>query len=80
MQRIRAERANARYGAKLNQTIKFDQIESTEVNEYEVLIRSADVNLLNENGLIKIPSELENFSEIKNLFTSDPQKFKLKTA
>jgi hypothetical protein len=79
LQRIRAERANARYGASISQTIQFDQIESTEVSEHEVVIRAMDLNSVNENGLIRIPSELGNFNEIRAIFMSDPQRFKVKT-
>jgi hypothetical protein len=73
LQKIRAQRATAKYGEHLEQVIKAADIESVVVKENEIVIKSKNANPINGNGTIAIPEEVENFGVIKNHFSSYPK-------
>lgn len=76
-QKIRAERAKSRYGTMFSERIDIDEIQSTTINENEIIIKSANFNPINNNGIIKIPVEIEYFDKIIGIINSSPEKFKL---
>ncbi len=78
LQKIRVERAKARYGSNLNQIINFDEIDFTELKDYEIVIQSYSVNKFNGNGVIKIPCEVENFISVKKYIQGNMENFKVK--
>lgn len=78
MQKIRAKRANSRYGLNFNQSIKFSDTVITEIKKFEIVIKTNAVGIINDNGIIKLPVELFNFDELKNYIISNSELFKLK--
>lgn len=77
LQKIRAERANTKYGSHLNQIIPFNEIDATEIRESEIVITSNSTNIINENGIITIPCEVEHFKEVKEYIQKNKDIFKV---
>lgn len=68
---------NMRFGSKFDKVFPFSKIEYTTLKEDHIAITSTDVSLFDENNLIKIPSECEDYEKIIELIQSNPKKFKL---
>lgn len=77
MNKIGLSRNEYRYGIKLNQTIKFSEIESTSINENEIIITSIDYDFFTSNGKISIPKEIENYEVIKSEIMKNPDIYKI---
>ncbi len=77
LNKIGFARMESKYGVKFNQTIAISRIQSTLINENEIIIKSFDYNIITSNGKIIIPKEVENFSEIKSDIINNPTKYKL---
>jgi hypothetical protein len=77
MNKIGLLRNEFRYGIRLNQTIKFSDIESTSINENEITITSIDYDFFTSNGEISIRKEIENYEAIKSEIINNSDKYKI---
>lgn len=66
-----------RYGIKFNQTIKFNEIESTSINANEIIIKSIHYDFFSSNGKISIPKEIEDYEAIKSEIIKNSNKYNL---
>ncbi|WP_430413238.1 hypothetical protein [Kordia sp.] len=72
-------RNEARYGIKSDQSFPVSEIESTVIKPYEIVIKNYDYNILNGNGKIVIPKEINDFYVVKQFITENATKFKLQS-
>jgi len=75
--KIGLARIEARYGVKLNQTIRITDIDTTEISENEITISSNNFNALNENGKIVLPKELANYATLKADIIANSKKYRV---
>ncbi|MEC4003272.1 hypothetical protein OX283_001270 [Flavobacterium sp. SUN052] len=67
----------AKYATKFDKVFPFSKIESTEIREKEILIKSSDFAFLDDNNVIRIPSECLKYEEIVEMIKNNSEKFKL---
>jgi hypothetical protein len=77
MNKVGVSRNEHRYGVKFNQTIKFNEIESTSITSNEIIIKSKNYDFFTSNGKISIPKEIENYEVIKSEIINNSNKYKL---
>ncbi len=77
MSKVGVSRNEHRYGVKFNQTIKFNEIESTSINANEITIKSKHYDFFTSNGKISIPKEIENYEAIKSEIIKNFDKYNL---
>jgi hypothetical protein len=68
----------SKFGARVNQTIAFWEIETTTINENEIIIKSSNFNSFTNVGKITIPKEVENYEDIKSEIIKNAAKYKIK--
>lgn len=66
-----------KYATKFDKVFPFSKIESTEIREKETLITSSDFAFLDDNNVIRIPSECLKYDEIVDVIKNNSEKFKL---
>lgn len=66
-----------KYATKFDKVFPFSKIESTEIRENEILITSSDFGFLDDNNVIRIPSECLKYDEIVDIIKNNSEKFKL---
>jgi len=72
-QKIRAQRASAKYGAHLEQKINITDIAKVIIEATGVKIKSTNANPINENGIIIIPAEVKSYDQLVSYFSTDAE-------
>lgn len=67
-----------KYGTKFNKVFPYHKIESTEIRENDLRITSKDSSFLDENNVIKIPKECNDFDELLAYVRTNSDRFKLR--
>jgi len=66
-----------KYGTKFDKVFPFSKIEMTQIRDKETLITSSDFAFLDDNNVIRIPSECLKYGEIVDMIKNNSEKFKL---
>ncbi|WP_298155152.1 hypothetical protein [Flavobacterium sp.] len=66
-----------RHGQKFDCVIPFRKISNLEIDENGIKIYSTDADIFNDNGTIKIPKEIMDYSEILTYVKANPEIYKM---
>lgn len=77
LNKIGAYRNEAKYGAKINQSINKKDILHTIIKDHEIEIEAIDSNIINGNGYIIIPEEIDGFDDIKQYILANSKEFRV---
>lgn len=70
--KIRATRASQKYGSTLEQEIAWGRIAEISADIHGIKISSVNANVLNGNGIINLPAELDAYEVVLDHFKSHP--------
>ena len=77
LNQIGAERVNTKYGQNIEQKININSLKYTQLRKNDIKFVCKVYNIFNENGIILLPQEVDNYESLVHFLRNNSEEFRL---